>query len=103
MNMMYGYLTLSDGTGVAHSEMKPDGQIKVYFEKPVEGGFLNATCWLPKYRWENIDGFSDDEIKKLEVFLKNNAHLIVEYAQDGGFDMDNCPGHWSHESQAWKV
>ena len=58
---MYGYMTLSDGTGIAHSEMKPDGSVKVYFEKPIDGGFQNATCWLPAYRWENIDGFSEEE------------------------------------------
>ena len=45
--MMYGYMTLPDDTGIAHSEMKPDGSVKVYFEKPVEGGFHSATCYLP--------------------------------------------------------
>lgn len=84
--MMYGYMTLSDGTGIAHSEMKPDGSVKVYFEKPIDGGFQNATCWLPAYRWENIDGFSEEEVGKLNEFLKNNAHIIIEFSQDGGFD-----------------
>lgn len=37
--MMYGYMTLSDDTGIAHSEMKPDGSVKVYFERPVDGVF----------------------------------------------------------------
>ena len=84
--MMYGYMTLPDNTGVAHSEMKEDGSVKVYFEKPVEGGFQNATCWLHSYRWENIEGFTDDEVQSLERFLKNNAHIIIEFSQDGGFD-----------------
>lgn len=86
ITMMYGYMTLSDGTGIAHSEMKPDKTVKVYFEKPVDGGFQNATCWLPDYRWENIEGFSEEEVKKLNVFLKNNAHIIIEFSQDGGFE-----------------
>ena len=84
--MMYGYMTLSDDTGIAHSEMKPDGSVKVYFEKPVEGGFHHAACWLPDYRWENIEGFSEEEVRKLNEFLKNNAHIIIEFSQNGGFE-----------------
>ena len=84
--MMYGYITLSDGTGIAHSEMKQDGSVKVYFEKPVYGGFQNATCYLPSYQWEKIEGFSQEDIGYLENILRNNAHLIMEYAQEGGFE-----------------
>ena len=88
---MYGYLTLPDETGVAHSEMKPDGSVKVCFERPVDGGFWDATCWLPDYRWEEIKGFSGDEIQKLEAFLRNNAHLIIAFSQEGGFS--NASGY----------
>ena len=89
--MMYGYMTLSDQTGIAHSEMKPDGTVKVYFEKPIDGGFQNATCFLPAYQWDSIDGFSDEDIQRLEKILKNNAHLILEFAQEGGFE--NAAGY----------
>ena len=82
---MYEYMTLPDETGIAHSEMKPDGMVKVYFEKPVSGGFHSATCWLPEYRRENIEGFSEAEVARLESILKNNAHLIMEFSQEGGF------------------
>ena len=84
--MMYGYITLSDGTGIAHSDMMPDGTVKVYFEKPVFGGFHHATCYLPDYRWENIEGFSDEEIEYLNSILEDNAHLIIEYSREGGFE-----------------
>ena len=58
--MMYPYLTLNDDTEITHSEMKADGKVKVYIETPDEfGGFHNATCWLPDYRWEDIEGYSD--------------------------------------------
>ena len=83
--MMYGYITLSDKTGIAHSEMEPDGTVKVYFEKPLEGGFQHATCYLPSYQWEAIEGFSEADVERLEKVLKNNAHLILEFAQEGGF------------------
>lgn len=89
--MMYGYMTLSDQTGIAHSEMKPDGTVKVYFEKPIDGGFQNATCFLPSYHWDAIEGFSDEDIQRLEKILKNNAHLILEFAQEGGFE--NAAGY----------
>ena len=83
--MMYGYMTLPDDTEIAHSEMRPDGSVKVYLEKPVEGGFHSATCYLPAYRWEGIVGFSENEIQKLDKILHDNAHLILEFSQEGGF------------------
>ena len=78
-------MTLPYDTGIAHSEMRPDGSVKVYLEKPVEGGFHSATCYLPAYRWEGIVGFSENEIQKLDKILHDNAHLILEFSQEGGF------------------
>ena len=89
--MMYGYMTLPDDTGIAHSEMKQDGSVKVYFEKPVEGGFQSAVCWLPAYGWEAIVGFSEDDIRSLDKILHDNAHLILEFSQEGGFS--NAAGY----------
>ena len=83
--MMYGYMTLADGTGIAHSEMKEDGSVKVYIEKPVEGGFHSASCILPAYRWEQIEGFSESDLKRLDQIVRDNAHLILEFSRDGGF------------------
>lgn len=60
--MMYPFMTLNDDTEITHSEMKPDGTVKVYIETPDNtGGFHNATCWLPEYKWEDIKGYSDSE------------------------------------------
>ena len=83
--MMYKYMTLADETGIAHSEMKSDGTVKVYFEKPIEGGFQHASCFLPSYKWEDIEGFSDEEKDYLEDILRDNAHLILAFSRDGGF------------------
>lgn len=52
--MMYNYMTLNDGTGIAHSEViynNDEETVKVYFEQPVDGGFNCAECWLPTYSW----------------------------------------------------
>ena len=84
---MHPYLTLDDETEIVHSEMLPDNSVKVYIEKPDEAdGFHYATCYLPKYEWKDIFGFSRDEIQKYQIILENNAHLMIELSQNGGFD-----------------
>ena len=83
--MMYPFITLNDDTEITHSEMKTDGSVKVYIETPdLMDGFHNAVCWLPEYRWENISGYSDNEIAYFQRLIANNAHLIMEFSQDGG-------------------
>lgn len=87
--MMYPFMTLEDDTEIVHSEILEDNgkeNVKVYIEKPVEGGFLSAECYLPEYQWKNIDGFSEEEIKKFQEFLESTAHIIIRLAKEGGFD-----------------
>ena len=83
--MMYPYLTLNDDTEITHSEMKADGSVKVYIETPDdEGGFHSAVCWLPQYKWEDINGYGESEMAFFQELIRNNAHLILEFSQDGG-------------------
>lgn len=85
--MMYPFLTLNDNTEITHSEMKMDGRVKVYIEKPDEKYcFCHATCWLPDYTWEEIEHFSDEIICEFEEIIRSTAHLIMEFSQEGGFD-----------------
>ena len=85
--MMYRYLTLNDGTAVMHSDMLPDGRIKVFFKRPdAKDGFHNATCYLPDYTWSDVSGFSEEDVERNERLLKEVAHIIFELAQEGGFD-----------------
>ena len=50
--MMYPFMTLDDDTEIVHSDMLPDGRVKVYIERPDEKyGFRHATCYLPDYTW----------------------------------------------------
>ena len=85
--MMYPFLTLDDGTEIVHSEIQPNGKVKVYMERPdPEVCFRHATCWLPDYTWENIEGFSAAEFDRLQEVVKSTAHLILRFAQEGGFD-----------------
>jgi len=83
--LLYPFLMLDDETEIVHSEfIIKDGkeQIKVCIEKPIEGGFQSATCWLPDYQWQNVQRFSEDEIQKYEKLIKNVAHKIFELAGD---------------------
>ena len=83
--MMYPFMTLNDDTEITHSEMKEDGRVKVYIETPNEkDGFHHAVCWLPEYRWENIQGYTEDEMSYYRQLIRNNAHLIIEFSRDGG-------------------
>lgn len=78
-------MTLNDDTEITHSEMFSDGRVKVYIETPdIKDGFHHAVCWLPEYLWENISGYSETEMLYLKNLIKNNAHLILEYSQEGG-------------------
>ena len=87
--MMYNYVTLNDGTGIAHSEViynNDEETVKVYFEQPVEGGFNCAECWLPSYSWTKKEGFSKEQLDYLQEFLESTAHIIIQLARSGGFD-----------------
>lgn len=82
--MMYSFMTLGDGTEVVHSGILCQNgvkEVKVYFEKPINGGFCSACCYLPGYRWEENVGFSDDDIGKHTEYLKSVAHLIFRVAE----------------------
>ena len=86
-NMMYPFMTLDDNVEIVHSEMGKDGRVKVYIEKPdAKDGFHRATCYLPSYTWEDIFGFSDEEINRYKKVIESTAHLIMEFSQKGGFN-----------------
>lgn len=89
--MMYPFMTLDDQTEIVHSEMLKDGKVKVYIEKPDKKDcFHNAVCYLPQYEWEDVNGFSEEEIKRYLDVLKSTAHLILEFSQKGG--LENASG-----------
>ena len=83
--MMYPYATLNDDTEITHSEMLADGKVKVYIETPdLKDGFHSATCYLPEHVWEDINGYSEAEMDYFKEFVRNNAHLIIEFSKEGG-------------------
>lgn len=85
--MLYPFMTLNDNTEIVHSEMQPDGRVKVRIETPdAKYCFRHATCWLPEYKWEDVYQYSDEDLKKFEEIIRSTAHLIMEFSQEGGFD-----------------
>ena len=79
ITMMYPFMTLNDNTEITHSEMYPDGTVKVCIETPAEGGFHYAACWLPMYRWE-VNGYSWLEMQYIKQLVRRNAPLLIEYS-----------------------
>lgn len=43
--------------------------VKVYMEKPVEGGFKSAVCMLPNYQWSDISGYDKSEMAKWKSYF----------------------------------
>ena len=85
--MMYPFLTLDDETEIVHSETLPDGRVKVYAEKPdAEDGFHHMICYLPDYTVAETVGFSEQEVARYMEIIRSTAHLILEFAAEGGFD-----------------
>ena len=83
----YPFLQLDDGTEIVHSEMLPGNQVRVYIEKPdASDGFHNAVCYLPEYRWENVNGFSQKELSDYQAIIESVAHLILEFSRQGGLE-----------------
>ena len=80
--MVYPFLTLDDGTEIVHSEYRDDGRVKVYMETADEVlGFKHATLWLPSYEWEDIYGYSEDDVKR----FRSREHLIIRLSKEEGF------------------
>ena len=84
LKMMYPFMTLDDATEIVHSETQSDGRVKVYIEKPDEkDGFNHAVCYLPKYEWQDVYGFSPEEMERYQDIVESTAHLIIRFAEKG--------------------
>ena len=85
--MKYPFMTFPDNTEITHSSVFEESgkeKIRVYIERPADNGFIDATCILPDYSWEN-NGFSQDEIENFQKLIEKSAHVIYKFAKQGGF------------------
>lgn len=80
--MLRPYAQFPDETVIAYSDIREDQTVEIAIERPRDWGFDSARCLMPAYRWFDIDGFSDKDLAGFELFLRNNAPLIFEFAND---------------------
>lgn len=85
--MMYPYMTYADNTEITHSGVQENGTVEVYIETPVNLGFKHAKCILPSYEWIEQDGYTNDEMTFWDDYIHHNAHLILELAAEGGYEL----------------
>ena len=78
---MWDYIMLADETQLAYSDIRDDGTIVVAVERPVDMGFDSARCILPSFKWSDIEGFTESEMKALDALVRDNSPLIFEFAQ----------------------
>lgn len=75
--MMYPFMTLDDETEIVYSDKREDGTIKVYVETPDEkDGFHNMTCYLPTYKVEDVNGYSEKQVENYMKIIKSMKRLI---------------------------
>jgi hypothetical protein len=84
--MMYPFMQLNDNTEIVHSEILSDERVKVYIEKPVNGGFHSAICYLPSYEWSEISVFTEHDIQRFIEIIESTSHLIIRFSKGGGFE-----------------
>lgn len=74
--MMYKFLTLNDNTEIVHSETLQNGEVKIYIETPDDKDcFHYMTCYLPKYRVEDVFGYTPEEQNKYIDIIKSLARF----------------------------
>ena len=82
---MKNFFTEIDGITMTFNDIgkTEDGMeyIRIYFEKPVEGGFCFLESSLPVVETE---GFTEQEQKELLDYASRNAFIIWELAREGG-------------------
>ena len=80
--MMYPYTTLKNEIEIVHSNIYPDGTVKVYIEKPIDGGFAHATILLPANECVDVSNFSDDELILIRNFVKQHTADIIKRSRE---------------------
>ena len=82
------FFTEIDGITMTFSDIvtTEDGMeyIRIYFEKPIEGGFQFLESTLPMLDVIETEGFNELEQNELLEYASRNAFIIWELARSGG-------------------
>ena len=85
---MKNFFSEIDEVTLTFSDIKINGDgmefIKIYFERPTEGGFDFLESSLPALNVKNFRGFNKFEIAQLLNYARTNAFLIWDIAREGG-------------------
>ena len=84
---MKNYYSTVNSVVLTHSDMLLENharRVYVRFERPNDQGFNFAEGMLPENVFTKTCGFSEDELFELQDYLRCNAFLIWEFAQEGG-------------------
>ena len=88
---MKHYFSTFDGIVLTHSDMEYGElgrKVRVYFERPDKtaenADFDFAEGNIPSFEFHKSYGFSQNELLRLQRYVRNNSFLIWEYAQNGG-------------------
>ena len=81
--MIYKFMTTEDNAEIVHSELKEDGTVMVYVEKPdIKDCFHHMRCSIPSYSIKEVLGFSEEETQRYMDVIKSNSHLIMESSKE---------------------
>lgn len=78
---MYPLAETDEGIEMTYSKPKMrNGKLwaQVCVERFCDINFQSAWCILPEYRWEDVDGFTDEELEMLTAEIKKREHLIFK-------------------------
>ena len=85
--MIYKFMTTEDNAVIVHSELKEDGTVMVYVEKPdIKDCFHHMRCSIPSYSIKEVLGFSEEETQRYMDVIKSTSNLILEFSKHGGFE-----------------
>lgn len=88
--MLYTFIELPDETIISHSEilnLHGREQVRVYIETPDEKNCFNhAVYWLPEGKWEDVVGYTPEQLDYLKDFVESEKALIFEFAKHGGLE-----------------
>lgn len=79
---VYDYYETGDGTKVTHSDVQPDGSVRVFFDN----GHKHAEVKLPDGILTNNDGFTKEESSSFLITTARGMASIMRYAREGGLD-----------------
>ncbi len=83
-------LSFENGLEVTYSDLKhhENGSvfITIYFEKPNEKGFFDsAKINFPGSDFEDVKGFSDEDLKEFREYVDRSGHTALEFSKEEAY------------------